>query len=748
MDIDPVSPPPSSAAADAGTAPTQRLSSSTTPGPFQNGHNSKAGDAGSSNSRSTSGGAEAAAAVPGAQPASAIKVEDDAGNVKVEGANGGAQLPSTQPRLADEADDDIVMVSESKARPVARGAGGSAAARNGNSTGSGSTSASASGSRSKVSTVKEDEDTERAAAEEVLARAPLEEEVPQEEIQWMWTAQEWDDWTPSRAAGLDKGQERLNRYAGVKFIFQMAERLQMYGHVLHTASVYFHRFFLRKAMKTSLSETGTGYDYNEIAAACVFLACKNEEQHRKLGQIIETAIGVSNFNSGGRSPLGQNTPENFRRWRDTIIAFEDELFPALCADLVIDQPIAMFIEACQIFGLGREQVYSGIQMLHDINRDIYCQLFEAVVQAAAVFYLVHLTCAADWNEYIIPDELLGEGEPNRGQEQIWRVIFFSELEEVKECAEAIRQFYLWREATVEKSVIELAALRNRNGQATSSFAGMSDSPRRPGSSAAGTSITGQLHPPGQQHPQQSYATASPLPKANGHRHSTHHNASSSSSAYTPELSSSVYGDVPRAGSTAPQPPPPPAQQAPPLPPPPPPQEAEGRSFTSAAPSNSTSASQPNAQDKWKPISSQSRFHQQQQTGGSRYDDEQRQRDHTANSSVLLSPEMPGASEEGGYAGLDGYQMESPKLDQEDEEEEGEHGPSGQHQRSHGGGGGQSAHATSGEARSSASMRWAAEPSAHQPTTTSSSLANMSGLESPVMPVDNDDEEEGAVNDDV
>ncbi|KAK0550522.1 hypothetical protein OC846_003626 [Tilletia horrida] len=202
--------------------------------------------------------------------------------------------------------------------------------------------------------------------------------IRHEDIQWLWTAQEFKEWTPSRAVGLDAGVERQNRYLGISFIYQIGERLTLYGTTLHAASTYFHRFFLRKAMKSEVTEPGQQYDYT-----------------------------------------------NFRRWRDTVIAYEDELFPTLCADLVVPQPLSMFIEACQIFKVDRELIYNGVNMLHDMNRDIYCQLCEANVQAAAVFYIVHLLADCDYLEYKMPEELRSS-EQDDPEQAFWPTIFFCE----------------------------------------------------------------------------------------------------------------------------------------------------------------------------------------------------------------------------------------------------------------------------------------------------------------------------------
>ncbi|KAE8227365.1 hypothetical protein CF319_g154 [Tilletia indica] len=439
----------------------------------------------------------------------------------------------------DDDDDDIVLVEPVKTEPAASSSSNTTSipARNGKHS---SSSSSVVDKKSAIKVEERDQEQDGYGGSNG-------EEVSKAETQWLWTAEEFDEWTPSRAVGLDAETERLNRYMGIKFIYQMADRLHLFGHVLHTSAIYFHRFFLRKPMKSKLSDPGTGYDYTEIAVACVFLASKNEEQHRKLGMVIETAIATINNNSSGRNPLGHNTPDNFRRWRDTIIAFEDELFPTLCADLIIAQPLAMYNEACQIFDVCRELIYNGYCMLHDMNRDVYCQLHQGNVQAAAAFLIVHMLAEIELDVYTVPEELL-EGDVQRpgDERQIWRSIFFCDTEQVDDCVEAIQKFYMWRTATVQKNAVELHAERIRQQQQSSSSTQAVSSPRRPGTTPAHLPTEHRLQTPAFYPTLHGSAAPTPPLRSNGHhhqRHSAHLPPSSSSSEYTPELGSSAYGEM-------------------------------------------------------------------------------------------------------------------------------------------------------------------------------------------------------------
>ncbi|KAK0544878.1 hypothetical protein OC845_005381 [Tilletia horrida] len=366
--------------------------------------------------------------------------------------------------------------------------------------------------------------------------------IRDEDIQWLWTAQEFKEWTPSRGVGLDAGVERQNRYLGISFIYQIGERLTLYGTTLHAASTYFHRFFLRKAMKSEVTEPGQQYDYTEVAVACIFLAIKTEEQYRKLSMILESAIELTRANTYERNPIGQSTAENFRRWRDTVIAYEDELFPTLCADLVVPQPLSMFIEACQIFKVDRELIYNGVNMLHDMNRDIYCQLCEANVQAAAVFYIVHLLADCDYLEYKMPEELRSS-EQDDPEQAFWPTIFFCEESDMQECATAIREFYHWKSSIVEASCAELASVRENRSRASGQGSSTTEpSPLRHGPSfdaSQATPVNHRLQAPSQAH---NTSLAPPLSSpplhTNGHHSHRLNQDTSSSSAYTPHLNSS------------------------------------------------------------------------------------------------------------------------------------------------------------------------------------------------------------------
>lgn len=104
--------------------------------------------------------------------------------------------------------------------------------------------------------------------------------------------------TPSvLQGGLDPTEEKQRRWKGVNLIYRMGEYMRLPQHVMNTAAIYLHRFYMRKPLEFGTNKIG--HPHYDIAATCVFLACKVEESHRKLPSVIDAAMA-----SLDRSPPG------------------------------------------------------------------------------------------------------------------------------------------------------------------------------------------------------------------------------------------------------------------------------------------------------------------------------------------------------------------------------------------------------------------------------------------------------------
>lgn len=110
--------------------------------------------------------------------------------------------------------------------------------------------------------------------------------------------------TPSvLQGGLSPTEEKQRRFKGVNAIYRMGEYMRLPQHVMNTACIYLHRFYMRKPLEHGPNKIG--HSHYEIAATCIFLACKVEESHRKLPSVIDAAMA-----SFDRSPTGN------QRWAE------------------------------------------------------------------------------------------------------------------------------------------------------------------------------------------------------------------------------------------------------------------------------------------------------------------------------------------------------------------------------------------------------------------------------------------------
>ena len=197
--------------------------------------------------------------------------------------------------------------------------------------------------------------------------------------------------SPSRimTQTISPSQERVLRGKGVHLIFKMGEFLQLPQHVLTTACTFFHRFFMRKPLQ--ISRSGPGWSHYEIAATCVFLACKSEESLRKLTAIVDAAMASLDKSPEGqarwaeRSFRANQASHEFLKWRDCILLHEETLLTTLCVELIVPQPHAVLVRATRLLHADKPLARLAWTVLNDCLRDPVCILYDAPLLAAGAF---------------------------------------------------------------------------------------------------------------------------------------------------------------------------------------------------------------------------------------------------------------------------------------------------------------------------------------------------------------------------
>lgn len=201
--------------------------------------------------------------------------------------------------------------------------------------------------------------------------------------QWLFTDAELLS-SPSILDGLDPAEERCRRAKGVNFILQVGMLLKLPQITLAVASVFFHRFYMRRSLCVEHSPQMALHHYvrpstqhrtpsspppthalpppsrfglprskshsnlkakdhplthesmaQNIAATSLFLATKTEENCRKTKEIVIAVAKVAQKNT---SLIVDEQSKEYWRWRDSILLYEELMLELLTFDVVLQSP--------------------------------------------------------------------------------------------------------------------------------------------------------------------------------------------------------------------------------------------------------------------------------------------------------------------------------------------------------------------------------------------------------------------------
>lgn len=188
---------------------------------------------------------------------------------------------------------------------------------------------------------------------------------------------------------MSSEQERTLRAKGVHLIFKMGEFLQVGTHVMVAAATYFHRFYMRRPLQ--VNRASGGWSHYEMAATCVFLACKSEESLRKVASVVDAAMSSLDKTPEGqarwadRSFRANHASHEYAKWRDCILLHEEALMTTLCFDLVVPQPHEILVRSTQRLQVAAPLARLAWTVLNDCMRDPTCLFFDAPVLAGGAF---------------------------------------------------------------------------------------------------------------------------------------------------------------------------------------------------------------------------------------------------------------------------------------------------------------------------------------------------------------------------
>eukprot|EP00045_Choanoeca_perplexa_P008141 m.74686 g.74686 ORF g.74686 m.74686 type:complete len:292 (-) comp14371_c0_seq8:796-1671(-) len=140
--------------------------------------------------------------------------------------------------------------------------------------------------------------------------------------------------TPSRQAGVPLETEERYRRDGALFIRELGTNLELSPTTFCTGIALYHRFYLTHSHKS--------HNRWNIAAACLFIGAKAEEQPKKLKDVVPLFAQLK------ANRLKQQLPPldaiAYRTHRDKLLSHERYLLQEMQFDMIVDHPFPLLIK--------------------------------------------------------------------------------------------------------------------------------------------------------------------------------------------------------------------------------------------------------------------------------------------------------------------------------------------------------------------------------------------------------------------
>ena len=166
--------------------------------------------------------------------------------------------------------------------------------------------------------------------------------------------------TPSSLSSISQHIELLHRINGTSIISQCTTLLRLSASTYATSTTIFHRFYHRKSLKE--------YDVWSTSMAAVILACKVEEEIRRVSEVILVFVHVyrrMRFAMGSRNLCGLDDMKSV-----TSEEFQTALCPLLLNSKVINeeerQNILRYIQPLPRTGLVFKEWESELMLMENV----------------------------------------------------------------------------------------------------------------------------------------------------------------------------------------------------------------------------------------------------------------------------------------------------------------------------------------------------------------------------------------------
>ncbi|KAI8998204.1 cyclin-like protein [Gaertneriomyces semiglobifer] len=193
---------------------------------------------------------------------------------------------------------------------------------------------------------------------------------------WYFTQEQIQN-SPSRRHGIHAAAEAVLRDKGTRVIVTMAMELNRMPRLVHTACLYFHRFYMRRSFR----------EFNHfklIAATCLWIATKLDGRPVRTSHIAELTIKIM---AKDMLMTVDRQSVQFDSVRRRIIYFELEVFEALCFDTQSKDPYNVLLDVLVQVEASTRAKDAAATVLNDMYFSILCLQYEAKILVGAAIAL-------------------------------------------------------------------------------------------------------------------------------------------------------------------------------------------------------------------------------------------------------------------------------------------------------------------------------------------------------------------------
>ncbi|KAL9234303.1 hypothetical protein vseg_009188 [Gypsophila vaccaria] len=181
---------------------------------------------------------------------------------------------------------------------------------------------------------------------------------------WYFTKDEIDNHSPSRKDGIDRVSESLMRKQYCSFLKELGIKLRVGPVTTATAMMFCHRFYMRQSLAKN--------DWQTIATACMFLACKVEENLHPLRDVVVVAYElIYKWDPSASEKIRQR--EVHYKQQKLILDAEHLLLVTIAFDMNIQHPFKPLVDALKRLKISNNDVAKAAwNLLNEWLRTTLC----------------------------------------------------------------------------------------------------------------------------------------------------------------------------------------------------------------------------------------------------------------------------------------------------------------------------------------------------------------------------------------